>query len=415
MAGNAYGFGVFGESLTDFMNSIDASNCVDGKPILYFLNESNVVVDSEAGYVGLVNCRNMTVEDLTLDNNINGLLLAYTFNSTIVGNYVTKNQLGICLTNSSNNLLDKNTVLNNDCGVCFNRSSTNSMLDNSIANNQEGIFFLESCINKVARNDMIGNHICMNLSDSSNNLIYHNNFTSNEIQPSSSDNSPNAWDSGYPFGGNYWSDQHGNDTFSGSNQNETGSDGICDTPYDIVANNRDKYPLMSPWTPPEIAVSDLQLSKTILGRGCVEAVNVSFENLGVKIEAFTAAIYSNSTLTYSEQFTIGMANLTISLDWNSSEFAYGVYTLRVYAEPCLEETNTANNSTAIANLTLTIPGDLTCDFSVDVYDAIRFAGSFGSRPGSSNWNPNADFDSNNIVDIYDALILAGNFGKSVQV
>ncbi|HVP17069.1 MAG TPA: hypothetical protein VMT42_06855, partial [candidate division Zixibacteria bacterium] len=60
-------------------------------------------------------------------------------------------------------------------------------------------------------------------------------------------------------------------------------------------------------------------------------------------------------------------------------------------------------------------GDLTCDFSVDVYDAIRFAGSYGSRPGSSNWNPNADFNNDNIVDIYDALILAGNFGKSVQV
>ncbi len=172
---------------------------------------------------------------------------------------------------------------------------------------------------------------------------------------------------------------------------------------------------MRPWTPPEIVVKDLQTSKAILGRGYAEAVNVSFENLGGKIEAFIATIYANSTLIYSEQFTIGMANLTISFDWNSSKFAYGVYTLRAYAEPCPGETNTANNSAATGNLTLTVPGDLTCDFSVDVYDAIILASSYGSKPGSLNWNPNSDINNDNFVDIYDALILAGNFGKSAQL
>lgn len=415
MAGNAYSFGVFGDSLMDFMNSIDTSNYVDGKPVFYVLNESNVVADSESGYLGFINCRNITVEGLTLENNINGLLLAYTSNSTIVGNYVTKNQFGICLSNSSDNLLIENTASDNDFGVCFNRSSTNSILDNSIANNRNGIIFSESCRNDVARNNIVGNHVCMNLSASSNNLIYHNNFTNNEIQPSSSCDFPNAWDNGYPFGGNYWSDYNGTDFYKGIYQNETGSDGICDIPYNVVANNTDRYPLMRPWTPPEITVRDLQTSKTILGRGYTEVVNVSFENQGGKIEAFNAAIYGNSTLIHSEQFTIEMANLTISFEWNSSEFAYGVYTLRAYAEPCLGETNTTNNSAAIGNLTLTIPGDLTCDFSVDIYDAICLARSYGSRPGSSNWNPNADINNDNIVDIYDALILAGDFGKSVQL
>jgi len=33
-----------------------------------------------------------------------------------------------------------------------------------------------------------------------------------------------------------------------SYQNETGSDGIGDTPYAIDVNNLDNYPLMSPWT-----------------------------------------------------------------------------------------------------------------------------------------------------------------------
>lgn len=36
--------------------------------------------------------------------------------------------------------------------------------------------------------------------------------------------------------------------FSGPYQNETGPDGIGDTPYQIDANDTDMYPLMGPWT-----------------------------------------------------------------------------------------------------------------------------------------------------------------------
>jgi len=60
----------------------------------------------------------------------------------------------------------------------------------------------------------------------------------------------NIWDDGYPSGGNYWSNYTGLDLFSGPYQNETGGDGIGDTPYVIDADNVDHYPLMAPYTPP---------------------------------------------------------------------------------------------------------------------------------------------------------------------
>jgi hypothetical protein len=60
----------------------------------------------------------------------------------------------------------------------------------------------------------------------------------------------NTWDDGYPSGGNYWSDYAGVDLFSGPYQNQTGSDGIGDTPYFIRANNTDNYPLMNPYLIP---------------------------------------------------------------------------------------------------------------------------------------------------------------------
>jgi hypothetical protein len=59
----------------------------------------------------------------------------------------------------------------------------------------------------------------------------------------------NTWDNGYPSGGNYWSDYTGSDAKSGPNQDQSGSDGIGDTPRVIDFYNKDNYPLMEPWGP----------------------------------------------------------------------------------------------------------------------------------------------------------------------
>jgi len=57
----------------------------------------------------------------------------------------------------------------------------------------------------------------------------------------------NTWDNGYPSGGNYWCDYAGGDLYSGPYQNESGSDGIGDTPYIMDASNMDRYPLIYPF------------------------------------------------------------------------------------------------------------------------------------------------------------------------
>jgi nitrous oxidase accessory protein NosD len=78
-------------------------------------------------------------------------------------------------------------------------------------------------------------------------MIYHNNFVNNSVQalvePTPFDN---AWNEPYPSGGNYWTDYNGSDVFSGPYQNETGKDGIGDTPYILDNNDTDRYPLMDP-------------------------------------------------------------------------------------------------------------------------------------------------------------------------
>ncbi|UCH70867.1 MAG: hypothetical protein JSV29_02505, partial [Candidatus Bathyarchaeota archaeon] len=73
--------------------------------------------------------------------------------------------------------------------------------------------------------------------------IYNNNFYDNGVNAYSA-NSANAFNSTFLIGGNYWSDYAGVDLYGGPHQNETGSDGIGDTPYFIDEDNQDNYPLM---------------------------------------------------------------------------------------------------------------------------------------------------------------------------
>jgi parallel beta-helix repeat protein len=75
LSNNLYSFDVIN---TNFVNDVDTSNLVDGKPMVYWVNQQDRTVPSEVGYVALINCRNITIRNLTLTNNGHGILLAST-------------------------------------------------------------------------------------------------------------------------------------------------------------------------------------------------------------------------------------------------------------------------------------------------------------------------------------------------
>jgi len=229
MDGNLVNFGgVSGYELSHFMHSIDVSNLVNGKPVYYLVNQTDLIINSvthQVGYLALINCDNVTVEGLTLTNNGEGILLAYTNNSRITDNNIIDNHHGVVLFMSFNNTLSKNAITDNYA---------------------EG-FYLELCSNNTVSGNTIKNSWWgIQLYGSSNNSIYHNNFVDNTVQIYTED-SVNVWDDGYPSGGNYWNDHNPPDIYSGPYQNETGGDGIGDTPYIINENNTDKYPLIYPY------------------------------------------------------------------------------------------------------------------------------------------------------------------------
>jgi len=111
--GNMYSVEVTGSLPRHFVdNDVDTSNTVDGKPIYYWINRQDDLVPFDAGYVALVNSTNIVVKNLNLTKCGQGMLLAYTTNSTITKNRITHNYYGIYLWNSSNNVIYHNNFVN---------------------------------------------------------------------------------------------------------------------------------------------------------------------------------------------------------------------------------------------------------------------------------------------------------------
>jgi parallel beta-helix repeat protein len=228
--------------------NVVSDNLVNDEPLVYLEEVSNYAVEN-AGQVILVKCNNITVKSVNLSKTTVGVQLYETKNSTISESNITNNGYGVYFRYSSGNSLLGNTITNNYYGIYFPYlSNNNTIFGNTITNNHYGIYF----------------------DSSSNNRLSGNNFVNNNIQVHS-EISENFWDDGYPSGGNYWSNYAGIDLYSGPYQNETGSDGICDSFYNIDENNQDNYPLMG--------------------------IFYDFEVVGLYGEIFHVQVISNSTVS----------------------------------------------------------------------------------------------------------------------
>jgi parallel beta-helix repeat protein len=330
MTGNGSNFGVSGILLSYFTNDIDNSNMVNGKPIYYWVNQHNKQVPVDAGYVAVVNCTNITVKDVNFANNWHGVLFVYT-----TGSFITN-------VNASNNRY----------GIYLYQSNGTTIVGNTVSNGWAGIL----------------------LASSGNNTIFHNNFMYNQQYQVflAYDDGTNKWDNGYPSGGNYWSDYTGVDLYSGPYQNETGSDGIGDTPYVIDANNIDHYPLMKPfpWDPHDLGITNLAIPKSAVWQGFDLRINVTVFNYGNNTENFDVTVYADTTIIDT---TIGITlasgiSTTITFTWNTTGFAIGNYTIGANISVVLGETDAADNTYTDGWVEVRLWGDVNGDDKVSLID-----------------------------------------------
>jgi parallel beta-helix repeat protein len=384
----------------------------------------NAIMHSSNRYAGygifLVSSDNNTLSSNTASaNSGDGFFLVSSSGNVLSGNTATSNiGDGIELVGSSDNVLSGNTVRSSiDNGISVASSSGNVLSGNSVAATTRGYgigLVYSSGNNTVSGNTVTSNNYGIELLSSSGNRVFHNNFLRNGKHVYNYD-STGAWDNGYPSGGNFWSDYTGVDLKSGSYQNETGSDGIGDTPYVIDAYNNDRYRLTKPYGGPhDIGIVACNVSKTVIGRGYVESFRWEVINYGVYNEIVFTGIFLNQSsiagLVLDTMHSRSSVNLGFSVSTSTTMFTYGSYTVTAYAYPVLGETDTTDNTRSIS-VKVTIPGDISGDFKVDDADLNALGRNWG-LVGSQILNPNADINCDDKVACADLNALGLNWGLS---
>jgi parallel beta-helix repeat protein len=356
----------------------------------------------------------VTIKNVFITGFRYGIYLKSSTSNTIDSNALANSDRGgIWLEISTGNTIANNAMANNYCGVLLTWSNnTNTITNNTIRNNPFGIWLIVS-INNIIRDNTIANNTVggIYLDRSNNNQIYHNNIISNTPQTASSD-STNTWDNGYPSAGNYWNDYTGVDLKKGPNQDQPGSDGIGDTPYNFTdTTDTDRYPLINPRWTHDLAVTNLIISKTVIGQGYSATINVTVQNQGSQTQIFNITLYANTNVIQTLQlYLLSGKTATRSITWSTVGWTKGAYTIKATVTIIPAETDKTDNTFVYGTIKITVPGDTDGDRDIDIYDIVRIASAYGAKRGETRFDANCDIDSNNDITIYDVVIATSQYG-----
>ena len=244
-----FGTGLIGTYTTQGDNIIFRNNITDNTEGVLFYEFSNNTIT----YNNITHCLQK------------GMVVIYSQNNSIsINNFDFIPLESIAIEGSSHNRISRNTIhhSNYTCIKLSSISYNNTVDGNILSDSHEGIQ-IDAPYNIISNNTLMNISIAGISLDSTNTLIIqntiqhalwavltgsskHNSFYYNNLLNNSQNvdhmTSDNQWDNGYPFGGNYWSDYTGTDSYTGQNQDIPGSDGVGDTPYGL-----DRYPLMLPY------------------------------------------------------------------------------------------------------------------------------------------------------------------------
>jgi parallel beta-helix repeat protein len=297
-------------SWTEHWNSqeIPTNNTVNGRPVHYWKDMTGGTVPANAGEIILGNCSGVTVKDQSMNNGSVALEMGFTSNTTVTNVSGLNATYGIYMDYTTNNTLFNCSMFGNAYGLYLWNSDNNTVVNSTMAlNGAYGAYVASHCQDNV----FYGNHFADN-----SNQTYD--YTGN-----------NVWNATYPIGGNYWSDYSGPDLYSGPGQNESGSDGVGDTPYTNIgwSGAQDNYPMYHPVTLPDVTpptVTSTVPANASTGVAVGQNVVVVFsESMDTSLELIPRLIQISGTevaYTFSGWSTTNHADDTAT--WTHAAWAY---------------------------------------------------------------------------------------------
>jgi hypothetical protein len=231
----------------------------------------------------------------------------------------------------------------------------------------------------------------------------------------------NAWDDGYPSGGNYWSGCTLIDHMIGPSQDQTcpNGDDINDSAYAIATDNVDHYPLTKPFNQHDIGITSFQ-AKTVVGQGEPLHMRIGVVNYGIFGETFKLECHASLSMIASQTVWLPLAernSTTLNLTWSTAGFARGSYALFANVTVLQGEIDTADNSFTYGVVRVSFVGDVNGDGKVRVDDVLavaqRFGANLGGPPNGNGfyYDANCDINDDAKIRVDDVLATAQNFGQ----
>ncbi len=182
MAHNAYSFTVSGNMMEEFVQNVDDSNTIDGKPIYYAVGARNPQVPLNPGYLAFIQSQDVNIGPVTVANVGQGLLLAGCSNIAVRGLTATNVGQGIVAFNSTGITVEDSVIGSelSQVGIRLLLSHNNRISTNTITTRGVGIALLGSNVNSVFQNRVEGTMASLGLTveQSQENTIEDNVFSS---------------------------------------------------------------------------------------------------------------------------------------------------------------------------------------------------------------------------------------------
>jgi hypothetical protein len=162
----------------------------------------------------------------------------------------------------------------------------------------------------------------------------------------------------------------------------------------------------------DIAVTEIALSRTVVGQTYSMYINVRVQNQGDFSETFSVTLYANTGVISTKSVSLAKgASVLLTFKWVTTGWSKSSYTIKAVAQTVPSETDTGDNILSDGTVLVSIPGDVNGDKRVDSTDLLLMMQAMLRNARRLSWDPNADIDNDGSCNSKDLIILVNNFGK----